>query len=371
MIFAWTEVSEKGFRGRVRRSPFSRRGFVRRLVWLGLSIVLFVFPAFAWAQTPTPDLPAGPASGGLSPDKMLGNINGTIVDETGAAVAGAHVRLTSSNPSQNREVLTGDDGEFSFDNVSPGPFQLTVASASFAPQGYSGTLHPGEYCIVPAIELAVATAVTNVVVSVPQTEIAEEQIKVEEHQRVLGLIPNFYVTYDPHPAPLSAKQKFELAWKSTLDPVTFGFTGAVAGMEQAGGEFGGYGGGAEGYAKRYGASYADLTTSTFIGADLLPTLLKQDPRYFYKGQGSTRARALYAVANAVICKGDNGKWQPNYSAILGGLASGGISNLYYPPENRGVDLTFENTLVGIGENAVSNLFQEFLVTKLTPHLPHH
>ena len=82
-----------------------------------------------------------------------------------------------------------------------------------------------------------------------------------------------------------------------------------------------------------------------IGDAILPSILKQDPRYFYKGSGTTRSRILYALANAVVCKGDNGHWQPDYSGILGSLAAGGISNLYYPASNRnGVQLTFENTL---------------------------
>jgi hypothetical protein len=105
-----------------------------------------------------------------------------------------------------------------------------------------------------------------------------------------------------------------------------------------------------------------------IGGAILPSLLKQDPRYFYKGTGSTGSRILYALANAVVCKGDNGHWQPDYSGLLGSLAAGGISNLYYPSSNRsGVGLTFENTLIGIGGSGIGNLFQEFLIRRLTPH----
>jgi hypothetical protein len=104
-----------------------------------------------------------------------------------------------------------------------------------------------------------------------------------------------------------------------------------------------------------------------IGAAILPSLLKQDPRYFVKGRGTKRSRALYAVANAFIRKGDNGRWQPDYSGILGSLAAGGISNLYYPNKNRsGAGLTFENAGIGIGAGALANLFEEFLSRKLTP-----
>jgi hypothetical protein len=200
-------------------------------------------------------------------------------------------------------------------------------------------------------------------------EIAEAEIKDEEKQRVLGVIPNFYVTYNPSAAPLRPKQKFELAWKLTIDPVNFGVTAAIAGIEQATNDFEGYGQGAQGYGKRLGAAYADSVTGTFIGQAILPSVFKQDPRYFYKGTGTRRARVFYAIANSVICKGDNGHWQPNYSAVLGNLAAGGISNLYYPENDRDVVLTFENTLISIGATAANNLLQEFVVRKLTRNAP--
>src|SRR5262249_50099200 len=157
-----------------------------------------------------------------------------------------------------------------------------------------------------------------------RVEIAEEQLKEQEKQRVLGVIPNFYVSYVPDAAPLTPKQKFGLAWKTSIDPVSFGITAAIAGGQQADNDFRRYGQGAQGYAKRFGAAYANLVSSTFIGGAILPSLLKQDPRYFYKGTGTKRSRFFYAVANSVICKGDNGRWQPNYSGVLGGLAAGGI-----------------------------------------------
>ena len=250
----------------------------------------------------------------------------------------------------------------------PDPLQLTVASVGFTTQTFTGTLHSGEIFVVPQIKLAIAPNVTVVRVGLTKTEVAEVQIKQEEKQRVLGFMPNFYVNYDPDPVPLDSKQKFELAWKTTVNPASFGIVGAIAGVQQADNSFSGYGQGVQGYAKRYGAAYADFVSGTFIGAAILPSVLKQDPRYFYKGTGSKPSRILYAMANAVICKGDNGHWQANYSNILGSLASGGISNLYYPSTDRGAELTFENAGIGIGATAVANVLQEFIVRKLTPHL---
>jgi hypothetical protein len=317
-------------------------------------------------------VPPASARGSLAEPQRFGSISGTVVDATGAFIVGARVSITGKDLSPDREVLSGDDGQFSFVNIPPGPFRLTITAPGFRTQTFEGTLRPGEISTVPQTPLAIATAVTEVRVAPTRIEVAEDEIKEEEKQRVLGVIPNFYVTYLPNAVPLSSRQKFELAWKTTVDPVNFGITGVIAGVQQAQNDFSGYGQGAQGFAKRYGASYADFVAGTFVGSAVLPSLLKQDPRYFYKGTGSKRSRILYALANAVICKGDNGHWQANYSSILGSLAAGGISNLYYPAKNRdGAELTFENALIGIGASAAANLLQEFLIRKLTPNGPNH
>ena len=215
--------------------------------------------------------------------------------------------------SPDQEVLSGDDGQFSFANIAPGPFQLTITSAGFATQTSSGILHAGEIYIVPQIALAVATAVTEVRVGLPHgSKWQKRRSRMQEKQRVLGVIPNFYVSYVPNAVPLTSKQKFELAWKTTVDPVTFVVTGAIAGVEQAQNQFSGYGQGAQGYGKRYGAAYADLVTGTFIGSAILPSLLKQDPRYFYKGTGST------AIADSV-CDRQFGDLQGRQWTLAGKL----------------------------------------------------
>jgi hypothetical protein len=203
-----------------------------------------------------------------------------------------------------------------------------------------------------------------------RAEVATAEIKEQEKQRVLGIIPNFYVSYSPHAAPLTPKLKFELAWKSSTDPFTFVAVGMVAGIAQAGDRWGGYGQGAQGYAKRFGAIYGDVVIGTFVGGAMLPTVLKQDPRYFYKGTGTKKSRLLYALASSVICKGDNGRRQPNYSSILGNIAAGGISNLYLPSNDRNTaGAIFSAAFIRMGEIAVANVFQEFFVPKLTPNLP--
>ena len=306
-----------------------------------------------------------------SAEAIPGSIKGKIIDQTGNLVSGAEVTLTRADQSPGDQVQTGDDGQFSFFNVSPGDFTITVTADGFASQSVSATLHSGEVVAVPQITLSVATEKTEVRVSVSPVEIAEIQIKEQEKQRVFGIIPNFYVTYEPNPAPLNTRQKMRLAWRSNLDPLTFAGVGFVTGIEQAENAFSGYGQGAAGYGKRFGASYADVAISTFLGSAVLPAVFRQDPRYFYQGTGSTRSRLWHAVKSSFMCRGDNGHWGPNYSNVGGALATGAISNLYYPSSDRnGVALTFETAFIRIGESAGANIFQEFVIRKLTPGLSH-
>ncbi len=356
-------------------SPISRR----RVGLASLCFLLVTCSVFAQAPessvpmaTPSPSPNNGAQAPTCTADssgepRSTGTIRAIVVDPNGAAVVAATIVLTREGQSANQQALTDDDGQFFFIDIAPGSYHLTITAPDFAGQTVSATVTSGQNCLLPHIVLPVATNVTKVNVELSPIELAQEQLETQEKQRVLGVIPNFYVTYEPNAVPLNTKQKFQLAWKSTIDPVTFAVTGVVAGVEQATDAYSGYGQGAQGYAKRYGASYADLVTGTFIGGAIFPSLLKQDPRYFYKGTGSTRSRFLYAVANSVICKGDNGHWQPNYSLILGSLASGGISNLYYPEKDRnGFGLTVQNTLVGLAETGAINLLQEFVMRKLTP-----
>jgi hypothetical protein len=321
----------------------------------------------AFAQAPAPNTSAIPD------DPAMGAITGTVISADRSVYEGVHVTLKSAlnapHPPAEQTLLTDSSGIYRFSSIAPGPFEITISSKGFTTQTLTGTLTPGTTYEAPAVTLAFA-ANSEVEVTASRTEIATEQLHIEEQQRVLGFIPNFYVVYTSNAVSLSPRQKFHLFWRTQIDPLTFVAAAAAAGYQQANNDFSGYGQGAQGYFKRFGANYADSFIGNAIGGAVLPSLLKQDPRYYYLGHGTIRHRALYAIANAVICKSDSGRWQVNYSAIGGSLAAGGISNLYYPASDRnGAGLTFENTGLGIAGGAVGNLFQEFVVRKLTPHLP--
>jgi Carboxypeptidase regulatory-like domain len=350
-----------------------------RLLWLSLAVLLCTVPCWSQqflAEQPPQSVPSDSkgvtsARGQQNGQQQAGSISGKVVDQSGAEVAGAVVKITRDDQSLSPEVMSNEDGLFAFRNVAPGPFQLTISSPGLASHEFSGTLQSGEAYVTPLIMLIIPTQVTEVHVGVTAEELADVQIKEEEKQRVFGVIPNFYVTYDFHAAPLRPKHKFELAWKSASDPITLIGVGVLAGVDQAADRWGAYGQGAQGYAKRYGATYADVFAATFIGGAVMPSLLKQDPRYFYKGSGSRRSRILYAVvAGSVMCKGDNGHWQPNYSNVIGSFAGAGLQALYLPADDRrGSGFVVSTALIRLGETSLAGVLQEFLFSKLTPNHP--
>ena len=357
---------------------FAKKGVILglgKLVWLSLPMLLCSFPA--GSQQPPIDQPAKSDSEGALPsagapqhaEYKAGSISGKVVDQSGADIAGAVVKLTREGQSSGLEVTSGEDGLFAFSNLVPGPFQLTISSPGLASQELSATLQSGEAYVTPLIMLVIPTQVTEVHVGLTPEEVADVQIKEQEKQRVFGVIPNFYVSYEGHAAPLKAKHKFGLAWKSASDPVTLAGVGVLAGIDQAGDRWSAYGQGAQGYAKRFGATYANVFTATFVGGAVMPSILKQDPRYFYKGSGSKRSRILYAVASSVICKGDNGHWQPNYSNVIGSFAGAGVATLYIPArDRRGSGFVVSSALIRLGETSLAGVLQEFVFSKLT-HRP--
>jgi len=206
-------------------------------------------------------------------------------------------------------------------------------------------------------------------VTATPAQVAEAQVHEQEKQRVLGFLPDFYTSYLWTATPLTAKLKFQLEYRSIIDPVTFVVSAGLAGVEQKHNSFPGYGRGPEGYAKRFGAAYADIMSNRMISRAILPTLFHQDPRYFYHGSGSVRSRVLYAIEASIVTRGDNGRLQPNYSQIVGAFAAAGLSNVYRAPSDRQVALTLRNGLIIMGTATVENVMREFLSRKLTPHVP--
>jgi hypothetical protein len=331
-------------------------------VYLGFRIRLWGVLAIALAlsaSAPAQDVP--------TVEPQLGRIMGTVIDVNGDAVAGATVVLIGPNPGDRHTVVSANTGFFQFDSIAPGvPYQISVSASGFADwKSAPITLEPAQIKLLGAIQLRIATQHTTVEVRGGSAEIATEQVTLEEKQRVLGIVPNFYVSYEgDNAAPLTSKLKFRLALKVSYDLVTIGGVALIAGLRQAA-DTPDYQQGLKGYGERFGATAADGFSDIMIGGAILPTVLHQDPRYFYQGTGTTKSRIRHAVLSPFVAKWDKGKWGPNYSSMGGDLASAAISNLYFPKSNRGAGLVFSQFALGTAERVGASLAQEFLLGKLT------
>jgi len=291
---------------------------------------------------------------------------GTVTDVNGDAVPDATVVLKEVESDDPRTIVSTETGMFEFRDVTLGvKYQLSISARSFADWVSPPIiLNPDQFKIVTGIQLRIAAERTTVDVHYDPAEVATEQFRAEEKQRVFGILPNFYVSYESNPAPLTAGMKFKLALKVSTDPVTTAGVFLVASAKQAG-NTPNYGQGWGAYGKRFGAVSADGFSDILIGGAILPSLLHQDPRYFYQGTGTTGSRIRHAVFNPFVARADNGQSQPNYSTLGGVLASASLANLYYPRSNRGAGLVLGNFAIGIAERIGASVAQEFLLGKFT------
>jgi hypothetical protein len=316
---------------------------------------------FVSTPTASPALPS-------TPDAGPAELNGTVTDVNSDLIPGATVVLDGPDSSIHQTQVANDSGFFQFAGLKPGgPYRVTVNAKGFQPWTSSPiALNSGQFFGVTNIKLKFDAGVSSVTVYSSTEQMAAQQVRLEEQQRVMGFIPNFYVVYDSKNAvPLTTKLKFQMAYRAATDPVSIVGAAALAGMNQAG-DTPNYRQGAIGYGERFGSVYADGATDIMFGGAILPALFHQDPRYFYQGTGSTKSRLKHALSAPFICRGDNGRNEINISSLGGDLISGSIANAYYPESNRGASLVFMGFALSTGERMVSTVVQEFLLKKLTP-----
>jgi hypothetical protein len=267
--------------------------------------------------------------------------------------------------------VTNTDGFFVLKGVRPSiAYRVKISAKGFADwTSPVVNLRAGQDFDFASIKLNLAIVETTVS-AVSQEQVAIEQVKDAEKQRVFGVIPNFYVAYDPNTVPLTPKLKFKLAARTATDVVSIAGAAFIAGVNQAA-DTPAYQQGWKGYGQRFGASYADGVSNILIGGALLPSLLHQDPRYFYQGTGTKKSRMLHAMSAPFWAKSDNGKWGFNYSSIGGDLASSSLSNLYYPEQDRGAGLLFQNVALLTAGRVANAIVQEFVLPKFTSHSKDH
>jgi hypothetical protein len=350
------------------------------------SLLCFALLAAVGAWTPVraqrtlatealPDSPGAKLVAGLADEGFgqaapaqvsTGSIAGSVVDLSQGAIPGATVVLTGRNGVVLRTLEADDRGRFTFGKLAAGSYHVEVTAAGMGTYVSAElNLQAGQAMELSEVALAVGATHADVQVIATETQIAEEQVKEQEQQRALGVLPNFYTSYIWNAAPLNKSQKYRLALHSATDPVTILGVAFIAGMEQAADTYPAYHQGAEGYFKRLGAGYAGSVTARMFDSAILPSLFHQDPRYFWKGRGGKKARTIHALVSAVVTRGDNGRTQPNYSYILGGFIAGGIAQVYHPASDRGVGLLLQNGLLAIAGHAANNVVREFVLRGLT------
>jgi hypothetical protein len=315
-------------------------------------------PSFVMQQTASEAAPSGV-------------IQGEVTDIHGGVVPGATIKLLSKTPNiLERETTTDSNGLFAF-AAAPSTYTVLIQAKgleTFLSEPF--TLHANEKFEVPDVALPIATADTTIEVSANSAQVAEQELKIETRQRVLGVFPNFYTSFIYNAAPLNTRQKFKLTLRSTMDPIAFLNVGIVAAIEQAHGTFKDFGPGPAGYGRRYGAALGDELIGRTLGTAVFPSLFHQDPRYFFEGPAnSVGRRVFHAIRQGLVVRGDNGHLQPNYSRIFGNASAGAISSLYHPTANGPGQLALTNVLVGIGGTAVTNLLREFVFSHATTHVP--
>jgi Carboxypeptidase regulatory-like domain len=298
-----------------------------------------------------------------APAGRSATVVGTVLDVNGGVVPDAAVILSNSNPGDRLDSASNGNGFFQFTNVPPGKaWHVSVREPDFAAwTSKAFALAPGQYFLLTGIEMRLAMVEVSVTALTPE-EIATTQVRAEEHQRILGVIPNFYVVYDRNPAPLTPRLKFQLALRALRDPVTIAGFVLNSTIYQAAG-YPAYRGGITGYGQRLASTFAGGYANVIVGDAVLPTFLHQDPRFHYRGTGTARSRLLYALSNPILTYGDNGRRQINFSGIGGDLASGALADTYYPSSGRGGYLILKSTLIGAGGRIANGLLQEFILKR--------
>lgn len=314
-------------------------------------------------------------SGGALPDapapQGMGSISGTVRGATGMPMAGAQVTLSGEN-AVHRTAVADASGHFQFTGLGAGNYTVTVTAAGTEPHApINVPLGKGEQYKLP-IRLRPLPRVTSTVhVTATTAQVATAQVKQQEQQRVLSVFPNFYASYVWNAAPMTKPLKYRLAFRTVIDPITFATDALVAGGEQWHDTFPGYGSGIQGYAKRFGATYADTVIGRFVGNAILASAFHQDPRYFYDPRGSNSSRLLYALKESVMCRGDDGRQQVAWAHLLGIVIAAGASNAYRAPGDRSVSITFRDAGVNMAADALDNVVRQFLPRQWISHAPRH
>ena len=196
--------------------------------------------------------------------------------------------------------------------------------------------------------------------SSPDASPSQADSEGKQSKRILWIIPNYRaVSANTQLPPLSLRNKFWLATQDSFDYSSFILAGALAGIGQAKNSTPEFRQGAAGYGRYYWHSFADQALGNYLTEAIAPAATREDPRYYTLGHGGFFRRTGYAVSRLLITKTDSGGRSFNFSEIVGNGAGAGISNLYYPAQERTWTKTQRKWLTQLAIDGVFNVFKEF------------
>jgi hypothetical protein len=212
----------------------------------------------------------------------------------------------------------------------------------------------------PAPKKSDAPASDDTKPAAPQGKTKLEQETGTVNDRILEVMPNYGTVENAHTLPpISSRQKYRLATAGVFDYFTFPFIGALAAIDQANNSPKSWGQGWGAYGQRYGASFADNGIGTYMTTAIFPSLLHEDPRYYWLGHGSVSHRTFYALGRLFVGRTDSGEKRFNYSESIGNALAAGISNVYHAPEDRTLGRNLETYAMLDMWDGVSNVMKEF------------
>ena len=182
----------------------------------------------------------------------------------------------------------------------------------------------------------------------------------EQTKRIFGIIPNFRsVSVDAKLPLLSAGSKFKLMFQDSFDYSSFIYVGILAGVAQAQNSYPEFHQSAAGYGRYYWHTFSDNLGGNLMTEAIVPTLTREDPRYYTLGRGGFVRRTGYSISRLFVTRSDGGGRSPNISEIVGNGAAAGLANLYYPSQDRTWTKTGQRWLTQVGLDGASNLIKEY------------
>jgi hypothetical protein len=328
---------------------------------MALNLVLLLAASCARAQTVN--------APSLAPRQPV-RIKGVISDIQGGLVPGAHIVIACAQPQVTEQTTADAAGFFSIGGLPAGTYSVTISAPGLKTYAiHNLQLRPGETYSLPEVSLPIARTSADVTVTVTTEQIADAELHDELKQRVFGVLPNFYTSYQWDAAPLKPKQKLRLTVRAAIDPVFLGTTAITAGIQQAQNTYPEFGGGPAGYWSRYGADYGDAVIGRFMGSVVFASVFHQDPRYFVMGNGSWQRRSWHAISSTFMQRSDRTRrFEPAYSQFLGDATTGLLSSTYHPGSGPG-KLVLDDTILDLGNKAVNNLIREFVLRHLAKNVP--